>query len=471
MTHDYGLLITGHNFFVTFAPRYMKTSLRSEYPKTLRLALPIALAHAGQLAVQIVDNAMVGRLGAVPLAGVAFGGNVFFFLFIFGLGLAMGITPLVGEMYAQGRHRSTAQILQNSIALYFMLGLAICAAQLATVPLFGLMNQPEEVIVAGTPYYRYLAWSSIPLMLFFAFRSFLEGVGNTKVAMIITIISNAVNIVFNYLLIYGHWGFPQMGAAGAGMATLISRILLPVLLIGYFAWHQSFRRYLSFYHRTNWSGASVWSLLSVGFPISVQMTLEGGAFALTGIMMGWLGTEALASNQIALSVTNMAFLIVLSIGSATTIRVSHEYGLRNFTAIRRIAHSSWRISVVWNSFMAMVFITCRHLLPRIFTVDPTVIDITGSLLVIVAAFQIFDGLQSTTLCILRGMQDVKATSVVALISYIVINLPVGYLFAFTLDIGPQGLWMGYIFGLAIAATLLILRYRRILSRYDSLSVR
>ncbi len=439
----------------------MKTaSLKSEYPRTLRLAFPIALSQVGQLAVQIIDNAMVGRLGAVPLAGVAFGGNVFFFLFIFGLGLAMGITPLVGEMYAQGRHRSTAQILQNSVALYTAVGLVICMVQMAMIPLFGHMNQPAEVIAAGTPYYRYLAWSIIPLMMFFSFRQFLEGIGNTRVAMAITIISNVVNIFCNWLLIYGNWGFPEMGAAGAGLATLISRILMPVMLIGYFAWHQSFRRYLSFYARENWSGTSVWSLLSVGFPISLQMTLEGGAFALTGIMMGWLGTEPLAANQIALSICNMAFLMVLSIGQATTIRVSHEWGLRNVESIRRIARSSWRIGLVWNGFMAMVFISCRHLLPRIFTVDPAVIEITGSLLIIVAAFQIFDGLQSTTLCILRGMQDVKATSVVAFISYIVINLPVGWFFAFRLGLGPQGLWMGYIFGLGIAAFLLITRYRR-----------
>ncbi len=444
----------------------MKNSLKGEYGKTLRLAIPIALSQVGQLAVQIVDNAMVGHFGAVPLAGVAFGGNVFFFLFIFGLGLTIGITPLVGELHAQGQHRSTAQILQNSVALYTLIGLAICAAQFATIPLFGYMNQPAEVIAAGTPYYEYLAWSVIPLMLFFAFRQFLEGVGNTKVAMIITIISNVVNIFFNWLFIYGNWGFPEMGAAGAGLATLLSRILMPLLLIGYFVWNQSFRRYLSFYHRGGWSGERVWSLLSVGFPISVQMTLEGGAFAATGIMMGWLGTVALAANQIAILVCNMAFLILLSIGQATTIRVSHEYGLRDFAAIRRIAGSSYRIGIMWNVFMAMVFIVLRFYLPRIFTADPEVIELTGNLLILVAAFQIFDGLQSTSLCILRGMQDVKVTSVVAFISYIVINLPVGYLFAFTLGMGPQGLWVGYIFGLGTAAILLITRYRRFVARHE-----
>jgi len=242
--------------------------------------------------------------------------------------------------------------------------------------------------------------------------------------------------------------------------------MMPVMVIGYFAWNQSYRRYLSFYHRDNWSRSQVRSLLAVGFPISIQMTLEGGAFAATGIMMGWLGAEPLAANQIAITICNMAFLIVLSMGLATTIRVSHAYGLRDFAAIRRIARSSWRIALTWNAITAAVFITCRNLLPRIFTVDPSLIELTGSLLVIVAAFQLFDGLQCTTLCVLRGMQDVKATSVVAFISYIVINLPIGYLFAFVFDMGPRGLWMGYIFGLGIAALLLAMRYRRIVARHE-----
>jgi MATE family multidrug resistance protein len=443
-----------------------KNSLRAEYPKTLRLALPIALTQAGQLFVQIVDNAMVGHLGAVPLAGVAFGGNVFFFLFIFGLGLVMGITPLVGERYALGKHRENAWILQNSVALYTVVGMLICAVQMAVIPLFPLMNQPPEVIVAGTPFYIYLAWSIIPLMIFFSFRQFLEGVGNTRVEMVITIICIALTVGFNYVFIYGNFGAPKMGAAGAGLATLIARSSMPVMMIGYFLCNRSYRRYLSLWNNANWSRQKIRSMLAVGFPISIQMTLEGGAFAITGIMMGWLGTEALAANQIAISITNMAFLMVLSIGAATTIRVSHAYGLKDFGAIRRIARSSYSIGIVWNVFMALVFVTCRYLLPRIFTVDQAVIDITAGLLIMVAIFQVFDGLQLISLSTLRGMQDVKATSVVAFISYIVINLPVGYLFAFVLGMGPRGLWMGFAFGLCTAAALLITRYRRIISRYE-----
>jgi MATE family multidrug resistance protein len=441
-------------------------SLKSEYSKTLSLAGPVVLSQVGQLVVQFVDNAMVGRLGAVPLAGVAFGGNIFFFLFIFGIGLAMGLTPLVGEMYSQGQHRHSASFLKNSIWLYLSIGVVICALQFATIPLFEKMGQPAEVIEQAIPYYRYLAWSIIPLMLFAAFKQFLEGVGNTRVAMAIVIVSNVVNVIFNYLLIYGKGGFPEMGAAGAGLSTLISRILTPALVIGYFFWNNSLRRYLVFYNAQHFSRQRIRQLLAVGLPISAQMTLEGGAFALTGVMMGWFGTVALASNQIAMIMSNMAFMIVWSIGSATTIRTSHEFGIKNFTGIRRAGSASVHIALAWNAFTALLFISCRNLLPRIFTTDPEVIAMTGNLLVFVALYQFSDGLQMIYMSLLRGMQDVKATSVIAFIAYIVVNLPIGYLLGFTLGMGPEGLWMGYIFGLTMAAVLLGGRYLRIVRRAE-----
>lgn len=440
--------------------------LKEEYGKTLTLAIPVVLSQVGQLVVQFVDNAMVGRLGATPLAGVAFAGNIYFFLFIFGMGIAMGLTPLVGEMYAKGQFRNSASFLKNSILLYLSIGVVICAVQFAIIPLFSHMGQPPEVVEAAIPYYRYLVWSIIPLMLFFAFKQFLEGVGNTKVAMVIVIVSNVVNVIFNYLLIYGKFGFPEMGATGAGLSTLISRILTPILIIGYFFWSHSLRRYLAFYNTQSFSRKKIRSLLAMGFPISMQMTLEGGAFAITGIMMGWFGTVALASNQVAMILSNMAFMIVVSIGSATTIRVSHEYGTRNFAGIRRIVPASIHIALAWNTFTALLFISCRHLLPQIFTQDAEVIAMTGQLLVFVALYQFSDGIQAIYMSVLRGMQDVTATSVIAFISYIVINLPVGYLFAFVLDMGPRGLWLGYIFGLTVAAVLLSSRYRRFVAKKE-----
>lgn len=442
---------------------------KQQYSHILKLALPVILSQAGQTLVQLVDNAMVGQLGALPLASVSFGGAVFFMLFILGMGLTFGLTPLVGEMYSTSNHRKSASYLQNSILLYGGVGVVICLAAFSVIPMMHHMGQSPEVVEMAIPYYQYIAWSVIPFMIFAAFKQFLEGIGNTKVAMAIIILSNAINIVFNWLLIYGNWGFPAMGAAGAGLATLISRILTPILIILYFYKSDSFNRYFSFFRWSNFSWTHIKSLLKVGYPISGQMFMEGGAFALTGIMMGWIGTVELAGNQIANTVSNVAFMILLGISSSTTICVSHAYGRRNYLEIKRYAAAAYRLGLMWNCITAAIFIAFRNYIPMIFTSDPEVISLASQLLVFVAIFQVSDGLQANSIGILRGIQDVKPIMLIAFISYIVINLPVGYLLAFTLNMGPAGLWIGLTFGLAIAAILLNARYRKQLRRYLSKS--
>ncbi len=437
---------------------------KEQYLQTLRLALPVVLSQAGQVVVQLVDNAMVGHLGALPLAAVSFGGTVFFLPFIFGVGISLGITPLVGEMYARSNHRVSASYLQNSILLYGVLGLMLFAFSQALIPFMHRMGQPPEVVEMTIPYYNFIAWSVIPFMLFAAFKQFLEGVGNTKVAMAIIITSNVINVIFNYIFIYGKCGAPEMGAAGAGLSTLISRILTPVLIILYFWRKDSFKRYFSLFSWAHFSWIRIRSLLTVGVPISLQMLMEGGAFVLTGIMMGWIGTIELAGNQIATVISNLAFMIVMGISAATTIRVSHQYGVGNFRELKLAAGASYHIGLLWNAFTALMFILFRNYIPMLFTSDPEAIRMASTLLIFAGLFQFSDGLQNISIGILRGMQDVKAITGIAFVSYLVINLPVGYLCAFTLGLGAPGLWIGFIFGLSIAAFLLIRRYHRTLRR-------
>lgn len=432
---------------------------KTQYSKTLSLAVPVILSQIGQVVVQMADNAMVGRLGALPLAAVAFGGTVIFILFIFGIGMSLGLTPLIGELFAQHKYREQAVYLQNSIVLYAVMGVIIFALQYATIPLFKYFGQPEEVVKAAVPYYKYLMWSMIPLMLFAPLKQFLEGIGNTRVPMIIIISANIINIALNWVFIYGNLGFEAMGAAGAGLATLISRICCPILGIAYFLRNKSLSRYFSLCPRFELSGRHIRSLLKIGFPIAVQSTLESSAFVITTIMMGWISTVALAANQIAITMSNVAFMIVMGIGSATTIRISYEYGLRDYKTLRQAASASYHIGLLWNTVTALMFITLRNHIPAIFTSDPDVIHLASQLLIMTAIFQFSDGLQCVSMGILRGIQDVKITAVIAAFSYIIINLPVGYLIAFPLHGGAPGLWGGYIFGLSIAALLLNLRYR------------
>ncbi|MDE5622020.1 MAG: MATE family efflux transporter [Alistipes sp.] len=442
---------------------YRFSTYKEQYKANLRLALPVVLTQLGQILTQFADNVMVGRYGGddpVPLAAVSFGGSVFFLLFIAAIGVAMGMTPLVGELFAQNDRRKSATLLQNGIVFYTLLGIGIALVQHALVPLMYHLGQPEEVVDMAIPYYRLLALSMPVVMLFFAFKQFLEGVGNTKAEMAATIVANAANVGLNWVLIYGRFGFAEMGAEGAGLATLLSRTLAMVLMIGYFCSRRRYRSYLEGFSPRNCSRRSIRQLLRMGVPISSQMFLETSAFIGTGIMMGWFGTLALSANQIAITLGNCAFMIVMSIGAATTIRVSHCYGARTIGELSRAAKASYHLVLLWNAVAATVFISLRHWIPSLFTSNAEVIALTSDLLFFVALFQLSDGLQNVSVGILRGIQDVKVIMPIALISYWLLNLPVGYLFGFELGMGPAGLFLGFSFGLSTAAVLMILRIRR-----------
>ena len=449
---------------------YRFSTYKEQYKQNLKLAFPVVLTQLGQILTQFTDNLMVGRYGGddpLPLAAVSFGGTVFFILFIASIGIAMGMTPLVGELYAQNDREKSAGLLQNGILFYGLLGVVMAAVQYALIPLMYHLRQPVEVVDAAIPYYKMLVYSMPAMMLFFAFKQFLEGVGNTHAEMYATIIANVANVGFNYLFIYGHCGMPEMGAEGAGLGTLLARVMGMVLIIGYFVSRSRYRLYLQRFSRRKFSRTDVRQLLHMGGPISLQMFLESSAFVGTGIMMGWFGAEAkatISANQIAMTIGNCAFMIVMSIGAATTIRVSHCYGARNIGELSLAAKASYHLVLAWNAFAALVFISLRHFIPTLFTTNAEVIAIASHLLAFAALYQLSDGIQNVSVGILRGIQDVKIIMPIALISYWILNLPVGYLLGFSLGMGPSGLYVGFAFGLSTAALLMILRIRRSVRR-------
>ncbi len=442
---------------------YNFAKYREQYKANLKLALPVVLTQVGQILTQVADNLMVGRYGGedpLPLAAVSFGGSVFFILCIAAIGLALGMTPLVGELFVQGEHKRSAALLQYGILFYTLLGVGLSLVQFAAIPLLYHLGQPVEVVDMAVPYYRMLVYSMPLMMLFFAFKQFLEGVGNTKVEMVVTIIANLANIAFNWVFIYGRYGFPEMGAQGAGLGTLLSRTIAPVLMIGYFCSRPVYRAYLQGFSPRRYSWSTVRKLLRMGLPISLQMFLESSAFVGTSVMMGCYATQAISANQIAITLGNCAFMIVMSIGAATTIRISHCYGVRNIAELSLAAKASYHLVLAWNFFAALVFITLRGWIPTLFTSNPEVIAITSQLLIFAALYQLSDGVQNVSVGILRGIQDVKIIMPIAFISYWLLNLPVGYLFGFTLGMGPSGLFLGFSFGLSMAALLMIVRIRR-----------
>lgn len=439
-----------------------------QYRSNLTLAVPVILSQVGQVIVQLVDNAMVGQLGAVPLAAVSFGGAIFTTFMMWGMGLSLGLTPLVGEAYSKGNTRDASSFFRSSMILFFGVGLLLFGVLLGIGAFMDRMGQDPAVAAIAKPYYNYLAWSIIPYMIFTSFKQFLEGVGNTRTGMVVVLSSNCLNIGLNYFLIYGNLGFPEMGAAGAGLATLISRICMPLMMVVYFIRNHSMRRYIRLFKGVRRSWQWTMKLLRVGLPISAQVLMEILAFSVTLIMMGWIGAIELAAHQIAISMSHMTFMIFTGIASATTIMVSHSYGIGDLKGLRRAASASYHLGILFTLTTMMVFILLRNYIPMIFTNDQAVIAVASHLFIFAGLYQVADGLQVISLGILRGLQDVRITMIYAFISYIAINLPVGYLCAFVLKLGAPGLWIGFIVGLTTAAVLLYRRYRKLYRRLSAL---
>ncbi len=431
------------------------------YKRNLKVAIPVMLSQAGQVLVQQVDNMMVGAVGTVDLAAAAFANSIFVLGLVFGMGITFGLTPLVGHAFAKKNHQEAGELLHNSFNTNLILTFLLTGIMWLTSYFFDYMGQTTEVAEMSVSYYRILVISFIPFMLFFTFKQFAEGLAETKDAMLITLIANVINIVLNYVLIFGKFGMPALGLDGAGYATLISRALMPLLFLYIFIKKDRFSIYYQIARKARPSLEKVKQLMQVGLPIATQILLEVAAFAVSGIMMGWLGVIPLAAHQIALGLASVTFMIVTGIGSGTTIRVSHQFSLKDFVSMRMAANASIHMVVVIMSFTAVLFAVFRFQMPLLYTTDTAVIALASQLLIMAAIFQLFDGLQVVLLSILRGVADVKLSMIYALIAYIGINIPISYVLAFKFDMGPMGIWIGFVFGIGIASLLFYLRIRKI----------
>ena len=407
---------------------------------------------------------MVGHVGTSELAASSFANSVFMIGMFFGMGITFGITPLIGSAFSSGKISEVVVWLKNGIFTHLAAAFILCFIMIGVYFLLPLMGQPEVVTELAQPYYMLLCISYIPFMLFFSLKQILEGIGNTKVAMHITITANVINLIFNYLLIYGKFGFPELGLNGAGFGTLISRVAMPVLFFLYILKTPEIKAYFVNAHHQLFSKQKIVSLLKIGIPIAFQIIVEGIAFSIGAIMMGWLGEVPLAAHQVAIGLASFTYMISLGISQANTIRVSHQMGVKDYQSLKRAAFASTHLVLTFMSSMGVIFIVARNILPFMFSVDPEVIEIASGLLIIAAVFQVFDGLQVVMLSTLRGMADVKLPMFIAFFAYLFIGIPISYILSFKLMVGPQGIWFGYLAGLGVAAVLFYLRFQHNLKK-------
>lgn len=456
------------------------STYRSFYKENLQLAFPVILSQIGQITVQMADTAMVGNYGGddpTPLAAVSFATNLFYIIFITSLGLTFGLTPLVGERFAQKRDRHVRELLQNGFLLYSLIGVMATLVLIASRGVFPIMaslmmgdggdGSISGVVDMALPYYDTLIWSMFPVMIWATIKQFLEGVGNTRVAMVTIIVANTVNILLNWVFIFGKCGFEPMGALGAGYATLISRILQCVMMVIYFFRAKRFRIYTEgLLKRSMIKFRRIAEILKVGIPISFHMFMEASAFVVAGIMVLAFGAASVSAYQIGVNMMNLTFMIVIAIGSSTTILCSHIYGNRDFSRLRRTVNAAYQMGLLWNISVATLFVAFRYQIPTLFTTNVQTIEITADMLIFISLFQVSDCLQAISISIMRGLQDVKVLMPIVFVSYVVINIPVAYLLAFECGFKTNGLIMGFIVGLSCCAVMTIRRVRKNIKRLE-----
>lgn len=438
----------------------MKNSLsyREHFRRNITLAYPVVLSQLGQVMVAVVDSAMVGQTGSIPLAAASLANSITFIMIAFAIGISYAITPLIAAADGQGRAREISEILRHGLVLNIFAGLMIFILIASGSGLLHYMGQDPEVVKLAIPYMGIIAFSIVPLMVFQTFRQFTEGLSQTRQAMVITIASNLLNILLNYLLIFGKWGFPALGLNGAGWATLISRVVMALAMFLFVAYAPRFASYIKNLQFKRFYKERFNRLLGLGIPSGMQFLFEVSAFSLAAVMVGWLGAEALAAHQIGISLASITFMMASGVSAASTIRIGNQLGRKDIPTLRVAGFSNFLLIVAFMAVSGVLFIVFRDFLPTLFIADADVIATASGLLIIAAFFQIFDGVQVVSLGILRGLQDVKVPTLATFIAYWIIGLPVGYLLAFHYDYGIKGVWYGLSLGLGVTAITMFYRF-------------
>lgn len=430
------------------------------YKSLLSVGLPIMIGQLGVIVLGFADTMMVGHHSTVDLGAASFVNNIMNMVIIFGTGFSYGLTPVVGALFGTGHRAHAGQALRCSLLSNAIVAVLMSALMLVVYFNVGRMGQPEELLPLIRPYFLVLLVSLLFVMLFNAFKQFADGITDTRVSMWILLGGNMLNIVGNYLLIYGKMGFPELGLLGAGISTLFSRIMMVVVFMVIFARSRRYRRYRAGFIGLGWSRGLVRRLNALGWPVALQMGMETASFSLSVVMVGWLGTVALASHQVMLTISQFTFMIYYGLGAAVAIRVSSFHGQHDREGVRLAVGAGFRLMLALEIVLSAVVFSLRHHLGGWFTDSEAVASSVVSLMVPFLIYQFGDGLQITFANALRGTSDVKFLMVIAFIAYFVVSLPVGYFCGFVLGMGLVGIWMAFPFGLTAAGVMMWLRFRR-----------
>jgi multidrug resistance protein, MATE family len=425
--------------------------------ETVVLAWPLVLTQIGHIVTGMVDNIFLGHLGPTEQAAGILSNNLFILVLVFGMGMSFAITPLVTTAAESNDLQKKAALLKSSLLLNFIVAFC-CFVLLYNLSAFmKYMQQPAEVASLAVPFFDVIIFSMIPISIFFACKQYCEGLSNTKMALLVSVAGNLINILLNYVLIYGKFGFPALGYMGSAWASFYARLFMGVaflVLVFYSPVTKEIGR-VFFKVRVHW--AEMAALWKIGINTAMQFTFEVAAFAIAGFMAGSFGEQQIDAHGIALNIAAFTYMFGSGIGSAATIRAGTYRAQKDLAGVRRAAGAAIRLVLLVMGCCGLILLALNRILPLVFTDVPGIVDLAADLLLIAALLQLFDGLQVTIIGLLRGLEDVKMPTLVTLVGYWVLALPLAYFLAFTLKLETIGIWLALLASLVFVSIMLFAR--------------
>lgn len=424
----------------------------------------------GHTLIGIVDNIMVGKLGATELAAVSLGNSFIFIAMSLGIGFSTAITPLIAEADAEKDEKKIRSTFHHGLLLCTILGIALFIIIVLAKPIMLLMHQPIEVVEMAYPYIDWVAFSLIPVIIYQGYKQFADGLSKTKYSMYAIFMANVVHIFFNYVLIYGIWIFPKLGILGAALGTVISRIMMVVFMHYILKYDKNIKKYFKDFSLKEIKKSVLKKIVNLGTPSAMQMLFEVSLFTGAIWLSGSIGKTSQAANQIALTLATITFMFAMGLSVTAMIRISNQKGLNDYINLVIVAKSIFLLALIIEIVFALFFIVFHNYLPPLFldteniqqALDNNqVIKIAAQLLLVAAVFQISDGIQVVVLGALRGLQDVKVPMYITFVAYWVIGFPISFYLGLYTELKATGIWIGLLAGLTVAAIFLYIRFNNL----------
>lgn len=419
------------------------------------------LGSLGIVTMGICDVLMLGSYGTSHQASAAVSNGLFFLVVVFGMGVLFGLSALISNAIGEKKSQVVFAIFKKGLFAATLLALACMTILFVVAENFWILKQQESIVEQGIAYLKVATWSVLPLFLFVAARQLTDGVGFTKPAMYVTLFALPLNIFGNYLFIYGNYGFSEMGAEGAALASLIVRCFMSAALFFYIYTSKKIKQFRVDAKETK---VTLYAIFAIGIPIGLQFFYEVGLFAIAKIFAGMLGEEQLAAHEIALSLASMTFMVAGGLSAGGAIMVGNANGAKNPFKMKRVANIHLAMILIFMCFCAVLFLLFNRVLASQFSIDPEVVNLAAVMLIYVSAFQVFDGVATVSMGLLRGAKDVKYPSNVALVLYVIFGISCCYILAFHTTLGLHGLWLGLTLSLTGSSILLSRRFYKVIQR-------